>query len=142
MFLRFGPSPPLPAALANECRRSIRWVYASMTRPGRGGRAARRSVAAGGGPMSIYEHMSEFAGLPVVDWEPETGTVIRSGTAYRLTVSWEEAPDGQRWTDKLAAFLSSLGLRHSPAAQPASRKGSSWAGKLSSLLDDPGAGQV
>jgi hypothetical protein len=88
--------------------------------------------------MSIYEHMTHFAGQPVIDWEPEAGLTIASGTAYRLGLSWEEAEAGQRWTDKLAAFLSSLGLRR-PAAPPAE---ASWTDKLASLLDDPAAGQV
>ncbi len=92
--------------------------------------------------MSIYEHMTEFAGQPVVDWQPETGQAITSGTAYRLTVSWEEAQDGQRWTDKLAAFLSSLGLRRPPAPPAATKSDPSWTGKLSSFLDDPAAGHV
>jgi hypothetical protein len=63
--------------------------------------------------MSIYEHLTEFAGLPVVEWEPDTGAAITSDTAYRLSISYEEAEEGQQWNDKLAA-----------------------------LMDDPGAGQV
>jgi hypothetical protein len=55
--------------------------------------------------MSIYEHMTEFAGQPVVDWDPEAGQAIARGTAYRVAVSWEEAEDGLRWTDKLSSFL-------------------------------------
>lgn len=88
--------------------------------------------------MGIYEPMTEFAGRPVVDWEPGMELPIASGMAYRLRIGYEEAEEGQRWTDKLAAFLSWLGLRRpaAPRAEPHPPD------KLAALLDDPAAGQV
>jgi hypothetical protein len=92
--------------------------------------------------MSIYEHMTEFAGQPVVDWAPEAEADITGGVAYRLSVSWEEAQEGQQWTDKLAGFLSSLGLRRPAAQQPPPGTDPSWTGKLARFLDDPEARHV
>jgi hypothetical protein len=90
--------------------------------------------------MGIYEHLTEFAGLPVVDWDPEAGRAIISGTAYRLTISYEEAQEGHRWTDKLAALLASLmGRRPAEASAPRERK---WSDKLASLTGNPAADQV
>jgi hypothetical protein len=55
--------------------------------------------------MGFYEHATEFAGLPVVDWDPEAGIVDPTGTIYRLGLSWDEGEEGVRWTDKFATFL-------------------------------------
>ena len=55
--------------------------------------------------MTINEHAVEFAGKPVVDWEPDTVLADPEGTAYRITLSYEEAQAGTQWTDKLARFL-------------------------------------
>src|SRR5262245_48512382 len=92
--------------------------------------------------MSIYEHLTEFAGQPVVDWIPGAGDTFTAGTAYRLSVSWEEAEEGHRWTDKLAGFLSALGLRSSPAPPATPRPDRSWTGKLARFVADPAADQV
>jgi hypothetical protein len=55
--------------------------------------------------VTINEHATDFAGKPVVDWDPETGIEDPTGTIYRITLSYDEAEDDQVWTDKLALFL-------------------------------------
>jgi hypothetical protein len=55
--------------------------------------------------MSVYEHIANFAGRPVKDWEPQSGIQDPEGACYALRLSYEEAEEGQRWTDKFAAFL-------------------------------------
>ncbi|HEX2909503.1 MAG TPA: STM4015 family protein [Chloroflexia bacterium] len=58
-----------------------------------------------------YEHITEFSGLPVVDWEPDMPLEEASRKAYRLSLSWEETEQKVRWTDKLAVFLSNPASR-------------------------------
>ncbi len=55
--------------------------------------------------MTIEEHATHFAGKPVVGWDPEAGIQDPTGTIYRVSLSYDEADEGQRWTDKFAAFL-------------------------------------
>lgn len=55
--------------------------------------------------MGIYEHIAEFAGKPVVDWEPGEPLDEAADVAYRISVSWDESEAGRRWTDKFASFL-------------------------------------
>jgi hypothetical protein len=55
--------------------------------------------------VTINEHAVEFGGKPVVDWEPDTVLADPEGTAYRITLSYEESESGAQWTDKLARFL-------------------------------------
>ena len=55
--------------------------------------------------MAIYEHITEFAGKPVVDWEPGTPLSDAATVAYRISISWDESEEGRRWTDKFASFL-------------------------------------
>jgi hypothetical protein len=52
--------------------------------------------------MSIEDHASEFAGLPVQDYDPEAGIDDPSGTIYRLSLDWEAE---ESITDLLARFL-------------------------------------
>lgn len=61
--------------------------------------------------MTIDEHATHFAGKPVQDWEPEMAISDPGGTIYRISLSYEEANKGGRWTDKFSTFLSD------PAAQ-------------------------
>ena len=56
--------------------------------------------------MSIYDHATEFAGMPVKEWEPRQAMADPSGTAYRIAISYEEANAGKTWEQKFAAFLS------------------------------------
>jgi hypothetical protein len=54
----------------------------------------------------IHEHITNFAGKPVKNWEPQSGIQDPEGVCYALRLSYEEESEGgQRWTDKFAAFL-------------------------------------
>ena len=54
--------------------------------------------------MTIGEHILEWAGKPVVDWEAGTPLSDPEGVNYRISVTYEE--EGRvRWTDKLGQFL-------------------------------------
>jgi hypothetical protein len=55
--------------------------------------------------MGIYEHATQFAGLPVVDWEPGRRLRNPDRTAYRLSLDFEETEAGAQWSDRLASFL-------------------------------------
>src|SRR5439155_79297 len=52
--------------------------------------------------MAINEHLEHFAGLPVQDFEPETGIADPTGTVYR--VGWTSYGEGDIGP-KLAAYL-------------------------------------
>lgn len=54
--------------------------------------------------MAFYEHLSQFAGLSVVDWNPESGA-IAAGQAARIALSYDAAEEGQLWTDLFVALL-------------------------------------
>src|SRR5262249_10651638 len=114
--------------------------YGGLARRGarRSGGAVRRAtrVVFGlrGSSMGIYEHATEFAGLPVADWEPGSGIADPVGTIYRVSVSWEEADAGKRWPEKLAEFLG-LKRRSPEPAVPRSTR-------LDAFLEDPAAAQI
>lgn len=55
--------------------------------------------------MTINEHAEEFAGLPVRDYDPEEGIGDPSGSAYRLSYSWDDAEDAGSLVERLAQFL-------------------------------------
>jgi hypothetical protein len=61
--------------------------------------------------MTIDEHATHFAGKPVQDWEPEMAIADPGGTIYRISLSYEEADEGGRWTDKFSTFLSDPAAR-------------------------------
>jgi hypothetical protein len=57
--------------------------------------------------MAIGEHITSFAGKPVISWE-EANPLIETEVEhnnYRIGLSWEDFDGGQRWTDRFAAFL-------------------------------------
>lgn len=61
--------------------------------------------------MSIYEHVSEFAGKMVVEWDADSG-IHQPGTIYDLDeavyairLDYDDANAGQQWTDQFALFL-------------------------------------
>ena len=56
--------------------------------------------------MSIYEYTQEFAGKPVIEWEPPNAIDDPVESAYRIALSYDEAEAGESWEDKFAAFLS------------------------------------
>jgi hypothetical protein len=53
--------------------------------------------------VAVDEHVTQFAGLPVVNWESGTALAEPERSAYRLSIDYDE--DDQRWTDKLAGLL-------------------------------------
>jgi len=55
--------------------------------------------------MANYEYGSRFAGKAVIDWYPETGIPDTEGAIYRISLTWDDADDGERWTDRFAKFL-------------------------------------
>jgi hypothetical protein len=59
--------------------------------------------------MSIYEHVTQLAGKPVIDWEPDTPLSEPEAVVYRISLSYDEAEEGAHWTDKLADFLDQPG---------------------------------
>src|SRR5215218_7949900 len=89
--------------------------------------------------MGNSERVSEFAGLPVVDWEPGTPLVNASGTAYRVSLSWDEIYrfDLRPTVSRLAAFFGLRRRREEPVPT-----GRTWADKFAALLEDPAVAQV
>ena len=55
--------------------------------------------------MTIHEHVKEFAGKQVVEWDEERGIADPERSNYRISLDWDAAEEGQLWTDKFAAFL-------------------------------------
>src|SRR5439155_712378 len=55
--------------------------------------------------MAICEHITEFAGKRVLDWEPGTALRDPEDVVYRLSISWDESEAEGRWTDTFASFL-------------------------------------
>ncbi|MEI8165973.1 MAG: STM4015 family protein [Chloroflexales bacterium] len=54
--------------------------------------------------MSFYEHLTQFAGLTVVDWNPNGG-VVAAGYALRLALSYNTAQAGTQWSDQFVTLL-------------------------------------
>ncbi len=57
--------------------------------------------------MAIYAHLADFAGKPVVDWEPDAQQ-DSAAVVYRVRINYEEADAGQTWPDKFGHFLQSV----------------------------------
>lgn len=55
--------------------------------------------------MSIHEHLTRFAGLPVRDFDPAEGIKNPTRGIYRVSLTWDEADQGESLTDRLAQFL-------------------------------------
>src|SRR5919199_1803102 len=55
--------------------------------------------------MLLYEHATEFAGMPVVEWEPGTRLVDPANNAYRVSLSYDESEGGASWEEKFNALL-------------------------------------
>jgi hypothetical protein len=62
--------------------------------------------------MTIEEHITEFVGKRVVDWEPGDPVPDPKDAIPRVSLQWDESEQGKRWTDNLGALL----------ADPASRE--------------------
>lgn len=54
----------------------------------------------------INAHATEFAGKPVIEWEPGTLHVDPAFYAYRIGLSYDESDGGANWRQKFEAFLS------------------------------------
>src|SRR5262245_51368874 len=76
-----------------------------MCVPDRGASMAFASISGVEIITMIYEHIANFAGKPVKDWEAQSGIQDPEGACYALRLSYEEAEEGRRWADKFAAFL-------------------------------------
>ncbi|MBC7931695.1 MAG: STM4015 family protein [Rubrivivax sp.] len=59
--------------------------------------------------MSVHEHATEFAGKPVIEWEPGMKLVDPANNAYRIGLSYDESEDGASWEEKFNAFLTEPG---------------------------------
>lgn len=62
--------------------------------------------------MTINQHVTQFAGLPVIDWEP--GTALSATTIPRVSLSYEAAEEGGRWVDLFADLLNDPGAATIP----------------------------
>jgi hypothetical protein len=60
--------------------------------------------------VTIGEHLSEFAGYPVVEWD-EGLNQLESGKAYRITLDYELGEKGTSWTDLFAQLLDQPGAQ-------------------------------
>src|SRR5262245_21926536 len=57
--------------------------------------------------MAIYEHIKEFAGKRIVDWESEKAIRGGAGIAYRISLDLDERDEGGIWVEKFEEFLDS-----------------------------------
>jgi hypothetical protein len=55
--------------------------------------------------MTIYEHLTEFAGKAIADWEPGQPIGDPAQIIHRISISWDESDEGGAWADKFARFL-------------------------------------
>lgn len=58
--------------------------------------------------MTINEHMTEFAGRDVVQWEPGEAVPNPATVMPRIGLTWEEEDDAA-WTDKFGRYLETPG---------------------------------
>lgn len=56
--------------------------------------------------MTISNHEEEFGGLPVEEFDLDTGIQNASGVAYRLTLGYEREQQGMKFSDLLEKYLS------------------------------------
>jgi hypothetical protein len=59
----------------------------------------------------LNENLTEYAGMPVRDYEPEKGLKNASGVAYRVRIGWEESDEGVAWVDRFADLLKDPGAK-------------------------------
>jgi hypothetical protein len=85
----------------------------------------------------IAEHLTHFAGRPVVQWDAETGIQDPGGTLYRITLTYEEIEGPQPgWLQRVASLFTR------PAGRPSGHRHVTWPDKLARFLEDPAAAQV
>lgn len=88
----------------------------------------------------IEEHMTHFAGWPVVEWQPDTPLADPAGTLPRITLSYEEYEESVRrpsWVQRLTSLFS---RPPAEAADPPRRV--TWIDKLGLFLEGPAAARV
>ena len=54
--------------------------------------------------MTFYEHIKEFAGKPVFEWDPEKGVADPDASVFKIGVRYRRNAS-EVWIDKFAAFL-------------------------------------
>ncbi len=113
--------------------------------------------------MTINEHLTEFAGKPVKDWEQGAKDFDPTGIAYRINVTFE-AQEAERiawervmrkpttWIDKFRAFMARVGVGKLREGGPTdqldeekfavlekeAKKHITWADKFRVFLTQPG----
>ena len=55
--------------------------------------------------MTIGEHITEFAGILVADYDPQVGLDAPSERAYRISVDWEAHEEGKEFSDLFGPLL-------------------------------------
>lgn len=58
--------------------------------------------------MTIGEHLTEFGGFQVTQWEPGQPLADTATTIHRIAVDYDDETD---WTDKFRAFLALPGWK-------------------------------
>jgi hypothetical protein len=87
------------------------------------------------------EHVTHWAGMPVVDWEPGTPITDPAATAYRLGLSWEEVMP-PRPIRLPTGWLARLFGRKPTEPAPSPSAPPTWMDRLASFLEQPAARQV
>src|SRR5690349_19136052 len=59
--------------------------------------------------MPIYTHLSEFEGLPVVEYIAGKGIASPASSAIRVALTWEAFDQNQKFVDQFAALLAEPG---------------------------------
>ncbi len=89
--------------------------------------------------MGIYEHLTQFAGLPVKDFDPERGIEDPAGAVYRIRHEPPPTPSAGQVVHGLASRLGTLfGRRPGPPPPPPPAPPD----PLTVFLADPRAGEV
>jgi hypothetical protein len=60
--------------------------------------------------MPIDEKLTEFAGLPIADYDPEVGLEAPGKFAYRISVNWEAHEQGKDFSDLFAPLVEDPGV--------------------------------
>ena len=85
--------------------------------------------------MGFYEHLTEFGGKPVRNYDRAEGIADPAGTLYRLTVGYDEAWEEPR--AKSGGWLRRIFTREpAPEPEPADPE-EAWMARLKALLEDP-----
>ena len=61
--------------------------------------------------MPIENNLTEFAGLPVVEYNPQTGLGSPGKSTYRISVDWEAHDQGKDFSDLLAPMIEEATVR-------------------------------